>query len=106
MHLPEKIANAPRLQLGLDLYFDAFFDLSTCRPIGMGMGPIPWSVIRDYAETFRLSEEQTDDLSYYVRVLDVEYMKHQAPKKGGKPAWEGQKASASSQGAWPSKRKA
>jgi hypothetical protein len=101
--LPKAIASAPQLMLGLELYFDAFFDLSTCRSMGFSMGPIPWSAMRDYALAFEFSEEQAEDLFHYVRVMDIEYMKHHAPKKGGKK-WQSQGASDSSQGAWPSAR--
>ncbi len=44
--LPEAIQNAPELLSGLELYYDAFHDLLTCR--GMG-GPIPWTAMREYS---------------------------------------------------------
>lgn len=30
--------------------WDAYFELATCRPVGMGLGPIPWTAIHEYAE--------------------------------------------------------
>lgn len=82
--LPKRIQDAPQLQLGLELFYDAFWDLNGCRTFGMGMGPIPWTAIKDFAQAFEFDEEQFDDLYYYVRRMDDAYLKHHAPKKKGK----------------------
>lgn len=74
--LPERIKNAPRLWLGLELYYDAFWELSTCRASGMAVMPIPWSAMRDYASTFGLDEAQEEDLFYLVRAMDNAYIEH------------------------------
>lgn len=78
--LPAKIANAPELALGLEFIYTAFWELSTCRPIGMGMGAIPWSAIYDYAAVHGLDADETEDLAYFVRKLDEKFLKHHAPK--------------------------
>ena len=67
--------------LGLELYYDAFWDLSTCRPNGMGAGPIPWNVIHDYGSTFTFDTEQMEDLFYLVRVMDNVFLAHHSKKK-------------------------
>lgn len=82
--LPQKIQNAPALQHGLELYYGAFFDLSTCRQIGFGVSPIPWNVIEDYARTYEFDDEQTDDLFYFVRHMDHAFINHHS-KKTEKP---------------------
>jgi hypothetical protein len=79
--LPDRIQNAPELMMGLELYWDAFWDLSTCRVSGFGAGPIPWLAMREYALTFGFDEEQMDDLFYFVRVMDNEYLNHYAKKE-------------------------
>lgn len=76
MPLPKKIQNAPELRFGLELYFGAFFDLNTCRQIGMGIAPIPWFSIRDYALVYEFDEEQTDDLFFFIRKMDHAYIAH------------------------------
>ncbi|MCP4897720.1 MAG: hypothetical protein GY906_12170 [bacterium] len=78
---PEKIANAPALALGLDLYWDAFQDLNTCRTSGFGAGPIPWSVILDYSRKYEFDEEQEEDLFYFIRVMDNEFLEHHSKKE-------------------------
>jgi len=85
MPLPQRIQNAPDLNLGLSLYFTAFWDLDTCRPVGFGYGPIPWSAVRDYALTFEFDEEQQEALFYLIRKLDNAYLQHQHKVKKNAP---------------------
>lgn len=99
--LPERIANAPQLQLGLALYYDAFWELDTCRSTGWGYGPIPWSAMRDYAVTFELEPEQEECLYYYVRRMDSEFLRFHS--KGNK--WQPPTDSSNSHSAWPSAQK-
>lgn len=96
--LPRKIANAPELNFGLELYYDAFWDLSTCRMSGYSLGPIPWGSVNDYASTFEFDDEQRHALHYYIRVMDNVYVKFHSPKKGKK--WQRQGASGSSKNGW------
>jgi len=82
MPLPDRIAKAPDLHIGLELYYAAFWELDTCRPIGWGMGPIPWAAVKDYAQTFDLDEEQQESLFFLVRKMDNEYLKYMSKKNG------------------------
>lgn len=90
--LPDAIQNAPELQLGLELFYIAFMDLSTCRSVGSILpGPIPWSAIQSYCEAFDIAGEQREDLFYHVEHLDKSYLawlekKHKppSPPKGSK----------------------
>ncbi|WZB35695.1 tail chaperonin [Enterobacteria phage FtMidnight] len=79
--LPDRIANAPELQIGLQLYLQAFFDLDSERSHSMGVTPIPWSSIATYARAFEFDEEQTEDLFYFIRKLDQEHTKKLAEKQ-------------------------
>ena len=73
--IPDRIANAPELEMGLQLYLQAFFDLDSERTHGMSLSPIPWTSIAAYARAFEFDEEQTEDLFYFVRKLDSEHLK-------------------------------
>lgn len=73
--LPDRIANAPRLTAGLDLFLQAFFDLDSERASGMDRTPIPWVSIKQYAEFYKFSEEQTEDLFFLVRRMDNAHLK-------------------------------
>lgn len=84
--VPPKIAEAPQLRMGLELYYAAFYDLVGVRS-GFGDGPILWTAIADYARAGGFDEEQTDDLFYYITRLDAAYMDHvrkKTPKAGAK----------------------
>lgn len=66
---------------GLDFYYGAFLELSTCRSIGMGAGPIPWTAVNDYAERMGLTDEGFETLLALVKRLDAEYLKWQDRKR-------------------------
>lgn len=82
--LPDVIANAPQLFPGLEAYYEAFTELSTCRTNGMAMGPIPWSAINEYAKRYDYTGEGFDYLVRMVRALDdtfLAYDKAEADRK-------------------------
>jgi hypothetical protein len=73
---------------GLELFYEAFQELSTCRPyIGLeGVpGPVPWTAIDCYALANGFDEEGRDYLVKMVRALDDEFLKHMRSKTGGDP---------------------
>jgi hypothetical protein len=81
--LPERIKNAPALLQGLELYYEAFFDLHTCRPPEMdgGEAPIPWLAIDTWASRAGLDALQREDLQFFVRWMDREYLTYAAQKR-------------------------
>ena len=79
--LPERIKNAPELAPGLGIYLRAFYELDSCRPVGMGEGPIPWTAVEDWCRSLGLDEEERDDVHYLVRRLDNAYLKHRESKR-------------------------
>lgn len=78
--IPDRIANAPVLREGLDLYLDAFFILDSERYGGGSILPIPFSAIVNYAILYDLSEDQREDLIYFVRRMDSAHIKRQLDK--------------------------
>lgn len=80
--LPERIANAPSLKLGLEFYLQAFFDLDSERVQGLGPGRIPWSAMTRYAEHHGLMEDETEMLRYFLQYIDTAYLNHKAEKNG------------------------
>ena len=79
--LPPAIRDAPELRLGLGLYWSAFWDLDSCRAIGMGEGPIPWLAIDAYASARGLDAEQRDDLQFFIAAMDRVYLQHLSEKR-------------------------
>lgn len=51
----------------MSFYFQAKSELNTC--VGMGE-QIPWTAIRDYAETYGLNVDQLDDLTRKIRAME------------------------------------
>lgn len=74
--LPEEIKNAPELNPGLDLFWDAFADLASCRSPGFGtLSQIPWTAINDYAIRFGIEGFLFDRLIYYISEMDNFFLK-------------------------------
>lgn len=73
--LPDRIANAPELKLGLQLYLTAFFDLDAERESSMSIGRIPWSAIDRYARAYDLDSEQYEDMHFFIKQMDSEHIK-------------------------------
>ena len=85
LDLPEKILNAPELRLGLEMYWDAYGDLSSDRPASFGgVLPIPYMRIVEYARMQEFSTDQTEDILYLVRKMDDAFRKWHEKKHGNK----------------------
>ena len=79
--LPARIQNAPELAPGLGIYMRAFYDLDTCRPMGVTEGPIPWTAIERWCDAAKMTEEEErDDVHYLVRRLDNAYLAYKRKK--------------------------
>lgn len=85
MPLPDFIKNQPELMFGLDIFVQAFWDLSTCRQMGMGLGPIPWISIQEYCIMLQCSEDFTKDLHYHIRRIDQAYLNWASESNKEKP---------------------
>jgi hypothetical protein len=79
--LPEKVRNAPTLEQGLELYYIAFQRLSSTRAVGMGLGPIPWTAIQTYCETYELDEVTQELMHVYIPAMDNVFLKISQEKK-------------------------
>lgn len=82
--IPDRIANAPELEMGLQLYLQAFFDLDSERSHAMAPTAIPWTSIAAYARAFEFDEEQTEDLFFQIRRMDAEHLKRISSKSKAK----------------------
>lgn len=71
---PDSIQNAPDLWFGLNLFYTAFMDLTSCRTLGYAQGPIPWLAIHEYCEAHGIEDELREDMFYHVARLDKAYL--------------------------------
>ena len=66
----------------------AFWALSSCRALGMSIGPIPWSAIDAYARRHGFDEDPQsyDAFMFLIQDMDSVFMEHAAAqnKKAGK----------------------
>ena len=77
----------PDLFFGLDFYLRAYHELSYDRPIGMSLGPIPWSSIERYATKYGVVD--LDDFAVFeshIRAMENAVYRHdkQREEKGPK----------------------
>jgi hypothetical protein len=72
--LPDWIQNKPVLGQGLEFYYMAFIDLNSCRIIGMGEGPIPWTAIHQYAVKYDIYDAEFDRFLTIITNMDHAYL--------------------------------
>ena len=58
----------------MELYFIGFLDLTSCRIVGMGLGPIPLITILQYCEVHEIHGEQREDFVWFIQRLDKAYL--------------------------------
>lgn len=64
----------PEFKPWMEYYISAFWSLSSCRSIGFGEGPIPWTAVREYGKMLRLGDDDFAELSEVIGALDREYL--------------------------------
>lgn len=72
--LPEWYLDAPELPPGAEIFFEHFYDLTTCRSFSQGPGPIPWLAIAQYAEHWGYAGAARDVLFRVIRDMDNAYL--------------------------------
>lgn len=82
--LPARFANSPTLGLGLEFTWAAFHDLSTCRPIGFGIGPISWQAIMEYGVFYEVSDLHS--FAWLMRTMDRAFLEYHSKEHEKKAA--------------------
>lgn len=85
--LPDKMANIPDLNLGLDFYLEVYLDLCSDKDIGFGEGPIPWSSMDNWAKRYNIVGYEFERMVSVLRYADNEILKGKqktAERKKGK----------------------
>ena len=71
---PEWYLDKPELDSSSMLYLYFFNQLSTCRSVGMGAGPIPWTAIHTYSEFRNFDYIETLSFINIMQMLDSIYL--------------------------------
>lgn len=58
----------------------AYVELSTCRSVGFGIGPIPWLAMLEWARHHELDREVTEHLITVLRIIDAETLRRAAER--------------------------
>ena len=61
---------------------ESFWDLSSCRSVGMSVSSIPFTAMISYIDYYQIDPISANLLIEVVRSLDTVYMKHVNSKKG------------------------
>ena len=70
---PDFIKDAPELWFWLVPYYEAFAQLSTCRPVDAfsgSIGRVPWTAIDAYATRYPLFNDDFEIFEFYTNALD------------------------------------
>ena len=73
------IRNRPDIS-GLGWLWDAFWELHTCRSLGMTAGPIPWTAVSTYAAAEELCVGEAHFLHSVIRHMDNVWLHFQDDK--------------------------
>lgn len=57
--------------------------MDTCRSSGLSIGPIPWTVIVQYAEYAKLDEDIIEAFVRIIRIMDDAFLKEVNKTEGG-----------------------
>lgn len=71
---PAVYYDQPEIPIGYLFYWNAFSELSSERQIGMGIGPIPRSKIREFAAEYGLCSDAEEFFYNVIRAMDTEYI--------------------------------
>jgi hypothetical protein len=74
MEPPAWFFDQPEIWFQNQFYWNAFNELSSERQIGMGLGPIPLSAIRRYAEEWELDGDEYEVFYSIIRKMDIKYL--------------------------------
>lgn len=61
------------MDVGLELFYEAFHELSSCRQIGLGLGPIPYTAIVEYCDRNEMDVDHTVEI---IRRMDGALLDH------------------------------
>jgi len=64
----------PELEPGLEFFIDAFWQLNSCRAIGMAAGPIPWTAAYQYGLAHGLDRDMLIVFPRVISEMDAKFL--------------------------------
>ena len=78
---PHAIENKPELEPANAFYLSAYQDLQFDRPVGMTLGPIPWSSIVSWARLHGVKDpDDIDELISIIRAVETAIFEYEREK--------------------------
>lgn len=74
---------APKID-GFEFYWEAWQELGTCRPVGFGSAPIPFTSIVEYSKIYEV--EDFEEFLYIIRAMDNEFLRLEEASRPKQPA--------------------
>ena len=74
--------NRPQVPPHLLWVWEAFGHLQTCRPVGMGLGPIPWTAINEWVRAKEVAD--VERFERLIRAMDNEVLQRHHERREGK----------------------
>lgn len=73
---PKALQDRPEVFEHLSFVWSAWWELHTDRPMGMSVGPIPFTAISAFADRYGVAElDAFDTFRELIRAMDGEYLK-------------------------------
>jgi len=79
--LPDWYTDAPAYLPGDQWFLTAFWKLSTCRAVGMTLGPIPVTAIWEFSARHGLDSDMSSTLEEVLARLDRTFLAHISPRE-------------------------
>jgi len=80
--VPSEYLRRPRLHPEYQIYWDAFWELSSDRQVGMAIGRIPFTAIDCYARRYGFEEiDEFDRFVSVMRAMDSEFRRLTSPEE-------------------------
>lgn len=62
------------------MFYNGFLNLTSCRQIGMGLGPISYLSVMEYCIIHGIEGEQREDFAWFIQHLDAKYLEWSAAR--------------------------
>jgi len=82
--IPKFLVPPPLVTPEDQFYLSGFWELSTCRQFGFGIGPIPWGEVIRFAQFAGLDDHLTGVFLRTIRAMDTVYMEWWSKKNKSK----------------------
>jgi hypothetical protein len=77
----QRLDDKPTLRPGLSLYWTAFAELKSTRGIGMDIGSIPWTAVKQWCDEHDIRGDQRADVFHLVDAMDRAFLEWRARKQ-------------------------